>query len=179
VKKIEFTDAILNKAKQDTYGGAMLSESQFISYRNGFRDALAYANTILETPPEHKRPFLSDEDIRTEAEYNGIYRTDGYDSFQDGAHWTRDRYEEMLSASTAETIEQWKPQPGDKCAFWDDGYTHAMISTFDSMGDKGRFRIRNECTYLAYQHCALIESLDEIGKPPSYFQNRGRCTVSK
>jgi hypothetical protein len=149
-------------------------ESPYLNYCHGVTDAIAYANTILQTVDERKRPFLSDDDIEDYS--NGF-------EFTAGAKWTRDRYEEMLSASGAEPIEQWKPQPGDKCAIWHDGNHWKYITEtfiFQYSDDHYYYGLDYPASkngVCAAQYCALIENDDEIGKPPSYFINRGKCTV--
>lgn len=150
----------------------------------GYRFGIAYANTILQTPQEPKRPFLSDKELRFQA--NGYVGDIGeQESYLGGATWARDRYEEMLLASTAETIEQWRPQPGDKCAIWHDGNHWKYITEtfiFQYSDDHYYYGLDYPASkngVCAAQYCALIENDDEIGKAPSYFVQRGRCTVSQ
>lgn len=156
-------------------------ESPYLNYCHGIIDIIAYANTQLQTVQEHKRPFLSDEDIDDYS--NGF-------EFTAGSKWARDRYEEMLSASSDETVEEWKPPldawvcgwngPGGKA---ESVLFHASETGFGKYagaypGNLNRHLITINGMNFAYDHVALIDNLDEIGKPPSYFMQRGRCTVN-
>lgn len=67
----------------------------------------------------------------------------------------------------AQQNEPWQPTLGHKCAFWFDDGTLCDYYPFDN------------AIYMTYGNCAALESLDEIGREPSYFINRGRCTVRK
>lgn len=165
---------------------AVLSQGDDITpgtaYLFGFEDAITYANTILETTEEHKRPFLSDAQLMDD--YPKARIGTRADFYHQGARHIRDRHEEMLSASTAETIEEWKPQFHSLVIGWGHNYYsfQHVIGWYRGIGDGGYHEIvdlNNEGNIFRRNHIALIESSDEIGKPPSYFISRGKCTVRK
>src|ERR1043165_5087775 len=88
-------------------------ESPYLNYCHGIVDTITYANTILQTLQEHKRPFLSRDEISSGSLdfYNNTEPTptDGQiAAWKVGARWTRDRYEEMLSQADA-VKEDWQP----------------------------------------------------------------------
>ncbi len=84
---------------------------------------------------------------------------------------------EVIEASEARKAPpKWTPKPGDKCVFWSSGSPICRFGTFSHRDINGFEPVENG---LYYDHCALLESLDEIGKPPGYFISRGRCTVEK
>lgn len=98
---------------------------------------------------------------------NSFYR--GFDS---GIAYANEQIEKERA-----TAEPWQPETGMKCAFWDGKGTVQRC-------DFGELTYWSPATWpemagIAYDHCAALESLDEIGKPPSYFIERGRCTVAK
>lgn len=149
------------------------------AFKRGVYFGIAYANQELERLSALKRPFLSDEEITLAA----IRCSDPkeHDAFDCGARYVRDRYEEMLGA--VEDVKPWVPEVEMKCAFWfndtqDEIPTIATIVLDVDKNDKYESWIQS-IEGVWYDNCALIETLDEIGKPPAYFINRGRCTVSK
>lgn len=148
--------------------------------------AIAYANDQLSkdgdtTPPNP--PFLSDEDIGSGSldfyNNNAPTPTAGQiAAWKIGAKWARDRYEGR-EGSNDTPVAPWTPEVGMKCAFWDDGFdieTEVGLFGVFTMQYDGQYRLSN-ITY--WDHCALIESLDEIGKPPQYFIDRGRWSGEK
>jgi hypothetical protein len=66
--------------------------------------------------------------------------------------------------------ENWRPKFADCCAFWDDISKVSRYGVFNNMSG-GLFI--SDGGWL-WNHCAALESLDEIGKPVSYFIERGR-----
>jgi hypothetical protein len=141
-----------------------------------FELAIAWANEQLLLSPPTKRPFLSDLEIEDEvkdfdyAEDRELYRT--------AARWARDKYEARDGGDVPHVEPKWQPVVGQLCRTWGNTEntpvrTGYFVKTHD--GDSHEFTFEGSTWECAY--CALIETLDEIGKPPSYFQERGRCTV--
>lgn len=146
----------------------------------GRAEGIAYANTQLANAADTPMPRLTDEEIEKELintpsknhAYVGIDR----DSFILGARFVRDWYDKRLTS----TIETWRPQKGDKCAFWMSSWDFTTVAEFvERVGDEYRYITFGYGDKDFAYHCAALESLDEIGKPPSYFIKRGRCTQGK
>jgi len=65
----------------------------------------------------------------------------------------------------------WTPEEGDICAFWDtDTAPFPGVYMFKEMDRDGRVTYGGAW----WNSCALIESVEEIGKPTSYFIERGK-----
>lgn len=63
-------------------------------------------------------------------------------------------------------VAPWEPKEGERCVFWDD---------FDDLEPQvGVIKNPAKGYYNGWKYCAALESLDEIGKPVSYFKERGR-----
>lgn len=150
-----------------------------------FREGIAYANEQIanEHPPvPTKRPFLSDEEVSSGSfdfyNTNDPTPTAGQiAAWKIGARWARDKYEAAFVADVPNVEPKWQPVVGQVCAFWDDDPTEDLpvliFGPFQPKDDNRYYKTRN----IPYDHCAALESLDEIGKPPSYFKERGRCTA--
>lgn len=144
-------------------------------YHLGFRDAIDYINEQLANAPPTKRPFLSDDEIGDELSgWNYALNPMTAKASVAGAKWARDKYESAFVADVSNVAPKWQPVVGDKCAFWLNDWNVTEAFTFkETSGD----HFKSKETNLYYTHCAALESLDEIGKPPSYFIDRGRSTV--
>jgi hypothetical protein len=176
--------------------GASQKTDNVLSFRYGFLAAIAYANEQLASKSPFlndlevhelgkelrggvalitKRPFLSDSEIEDEvkdfdyAEDRELYRT--------AARWARDKYEAALGGGVPGVEPKWQPVVGQKCAFWSDGDTSTIAGGFQFSGLHNDGSMLYSTADRALQYCAALDSYDEIGKPPSYFQERGRSTV--
>jgi hypothetical protein len=145
-------------------------KNTFGSWFDAFKAGYELASVSSPLPPT-KRPFLSDGDILDEL----IVPNDYADTFADGARWARDKYEARDGGGVPGVEPKWQPVVGDKCAFWYDetGNDKTEAGIFDFFTSEGRPSTDQH----NYDHCALLETLDEIGKPPAYFIERGRATV--
>ena len=73
----------------------------------------------------------------------------------------------------------WTPEVGMKCAFWNNEFDElSYVGSFIEFHHRAPsyFTLTTPKLGQWFDNCALIESLDEIGKPPQYFIQRGRCT---
>jgi hypothetical protein len=95
----------------------------------------------------------------------------------DGWSQLQNRIQTALDVPTVEP--KWQPVFGMKCAFWNTGeaYTRTDLWVAYSSDFLTGMKVHKGQNHNHGQYCALLETLDEIGKPPSYFQERGRCTV--
>jgi hypothetical protein len=116
-----------------------------------------------------KRPFLSDMEIDIRF---------GSNACRQGARWARDKYEATMSATSVFVPAKWQPVVGQAVKGWDgeDSDTKPIIGYFSGMSSQ-LYLILSEGSIYQRSFCAALESIDEIGKPPSYFIERGRCTV--
>lgn len=148
----------------------------------GFSDGIAYANEQLATPPSTKRPFFNDGDIHAEElQQNTLSGNPSINmGFLIGAKWARDKYEAMLAGAAVDPDPtKWQPVVGQKCVFWNEGDTVAHPGIYREQGSHKfvHYPTWKLAGFDSYMYCAALETLDEIGKPPSYFIERGRCTV--
>lgn len=126
-----------------------------------------------------KRQFLSDIDIDEEAEsYSNSGRVEKI-CFCVGARWARDKYEAAFAGDVPNVEPTWQPVFGMKCAFWNTGeaYTRTDLWVAYSSDFLTGMKVHKGQNHNQGHYCALLESIDEIGKPPQYFIERGRATV--
>ena len=72
-------------------------------------------------------------------------------------------------AKGSEAVEPWIAIKGMKCAFWDDD--NAAYCYFDVFKDVEEMYCLDS-TSSHWMHCAQLDTIDEIGLPPSYFIER-------
>src|SRR6478735_4374706 len=151
-------------ARNEFITGANISRTETVHgvYACGYKDAIAYANTQLQTVQEPKRPFLSDEEIDKKA----LISYGNQLTFARGARWTRDRYEEMLSQADS-VKEGWQPYWPCIVTAWDSlgSDTKPIIGTYIEKSSQ-LYVIVNDSGTHQRSHCAELLSLYEIGKPP-------------
>jgi hypothetical protein len=153
------------KTLRDAHWDNYLQKAHLEACIVGFISGIAYANVQYEEESDMdyllKAPI---EEIREGLKREGIDTSRLFKFLKD-------------LISETEAPKPWTPQPGDKCAFWNKDDKHTMVGIFDLEGDDGTGRYLYSTPERAYSYCALLESLDEIGKPPQYFIERGWCTV--
>lgn len=149
-------------------------KNTFGSWFDAFKAGYEMASVSSPLPPT-KRPFLTEDDIAIEATNEYGLEESRHKAFYRGARWARDTYEAAFVADVSNVEPKWQPAPGDKCVFWMSGWDFTTPAEFvEKVGNEYRYTTFGyEDKDFAY-HCAALESLDEIGKPPSYFENRGR-----
>jgi hypothetical protein len=143
-------------------------KNTFGSWFDAFKAGYELASVSSPLPPT-KRPFLSDGEIEENWDSPGTIMA---------AKWARDRYEDR-DGGIAAAVTPWTPEMGMKCVFWNAGDVVAHPGIYRESGAKPyvHYPTWKLAGSDSYMYVAALESLDEIGKPPSYFENRGRATV--
>lgn len=112
-------------------------------------------------------------EIPTSDELNAMYKKTGIS--RGFSEWYRGVVAAIAYANTqleaAEPVEPWRPVEGMKCAFWDKDDEYTKAGTFARYITEGSWPWEMFFGDV-WNHCAALDNLDEIGKPPSYFIER-------
>jgi hypothetical protein len=124
--------------------------------------------------------FIESEYRLRQEQYNEMCDADCGTSngeIDDGWVQLKNRIQTALNVPAVEP--KWQPVFGMKCAFWNTGeaYTRTDLWVTYSSDFLTGMKVHKGQNHNHGQYCALLETLDEIGKPPQYFIERGRCTV--
>lgn len=162
-------ELLTSRELEDKFNELAKDQAPFMSglaaWKHAFNSAIAYANEQLSKSEDEEVAATDDELF---GEYQRIK-----DTLKDWYHAFKTGYKFRLKK---EPEKPWQPEVGQKCAFWLNDWTKCDFDTFNAL--HGDFYISEGPTFL-YTHCAALETLDEIGKAPSYFIERGRCIVRK
>lgn len=151
--------------------------------RSCFKAAIAWANEQIASPPPTKTPFLSDAEIEANAKHPRDPVAQA--AFTKGAHWARDKYEARDGGDVATGEPKWQPVVGQLVAAWGHNYykednLETVVGIYQAQKSHDGYHIIkgfNDENDFYRSYVAALETLDEIGKPPQYFQERGRSTV--
>ncbi len=65
---------------------------------------------------------------------------------------------------------KWQPKPGDRCAFWDKIFvSYSVLIGYELVEG---LQSCKETDGTTWRHCALLESIDDIGKDVEFFKSQ-------